>query len=120
MLSGRGGRGRLHKSAGTHKTLKDILPPGRWAKVAELGSSPDVQDEECGHDGIDTVTESFHPLFAERCVQINTEGLHIVSWRLPVACDMPREENSLGGGLSDQCGYHCPLLQGDRNKQVRR
>lgn len=65
-----------------------------------MGSSPDVQDEECGHDGIDTVTESFHPLFAERCVQINTEGLHIVSWRLPVACDMPREGNSLGGGLS--------------------
>lgn len=33
---------------------------------------------------------------------------------------MPKEGNSLGGGLSDQYGYHCPLLQGDRNIQARR
>jgi hypothetical protein len=60
---------------------------------SKLGSSPDVQDEECGHDGIDTVAESFHPLFAEGRMQVNTEGLHVVSWRLPLACGYARRRN---------------------------
>lgn len=58
----------------------------------------DVQDEECGHDGVDTVTERFHPFSAEGRMQVNTEGLCIVSWRLPVAHKLVFAP---GGSLAD-------------------
>ena len=51
--------------------------------------SPDVQDEQSGHDGVDPVTEGLHPLLAERLVQVKGEDLHAVSRGLSGACGRP-------------------------------
>lgn len=62
------------------------------------GSLPDVQNEECGYDGIDPVTEGLHPLLAERFVQVKGEELHTVSWGLLGACGRARREELASGG----------------------
>lgn len=64
------------------------------------GSLPDVQDEECGHDGIDPVAEGLHPLLAERLMQVKCEELHTVSWGLLGACGCARREELARGGDS--------------------
>ena len=60
--------------------------------------SPDVQDKQSGHDGVDPVTEGLHPLLAERLVQVKGEDLHAVSRGLSGACGGPGRG---GQALSD-------------------
>lgn len=57
-----------------------------------MGSSPDVQDEQCGHDGIDPVAEGFYTLLAKGLMQVKGEELHIVVWGLPVTYGYARRE----------------------------
>lgn len=57
-------------------------------------SSPDVQDEQRGHDGIDPVAEGFHPFLAQRLMQVEGEELQAVGWGLPGACGQVRGRNS--------------------------
>lgn len=60
--------------------------------LPQLGSSPDVQDEECGYNGIDAVAEGFHPLLAKGLMQVEAEDLCTVGRGVPVTCRHRREE----------------------------
>lgn len=66
--------------------------PSIKPEAAQVWSSPDVQDEESGHDGIDPVAEGLHPLLAERLVQVKSEELHAGSWEFRGACGYTRRE----------------------------
>lgn len=64
------------------------------------GFLPDVQNEECGDDGVDPITEGLHPLLAERFVQVKSEELHAVSWGFLGTCGCARKEELARGGDS--------------------
>ena len=68
------------------------------------GSSPDVQDEQRGHNGVDPVAEGLHPLLAERLVQVEGEDLQAASRGLPGACGRGGQALRASGQLGGPAG----------------